>query len=137
MPHRKTLSLDPTLFSVDNFVEEFRPILQEIFRVLGKDENYVIDHATIGMFHLVMKPNVILNIPTFLEDLLNSQLLNFNLTGCFRFPSLLVYLLLYVHVEKFMHLWLNIMNHHNKKNQLINWIEFVRSQPIYECFSYF
>lgn len=85
MPFNHTFSLEPTLFPLDSFVVDVKPILQVISRVLGKYNTYIIDHAFIGIFNLVMQPDVILDILAFWESSVNSQLLNFNITGCFRF----------------------------------------------------
>lgn len=86
------------------------------------------------MLNLSMQPNVILDIPTFWEGFVNFQLSKFNLTSCFRFPSMLVSLVLYFHVEKFMHLGLNIMDPHKRKNSVINWTKTVQIHPNYDVF---
>lgn len=88
------------------------------------------------MFHLVMQPNIIFNIVTFWEVLVNSQLSYFSITGCFRFPSLVIYLFLYVHVEKFMHLGLNIRDPNRRKHSMVNWTDFIRIPFNCEGFSY-
>lgn len=97
-----------TNFFVAYFSKSARSILQIIMRILRRDETTVIDFQAIRLFHLMIQPGVMLDVPTFLEHSINSQILNFSVTMCFRFPSLLVYFFKYVHVEEFMDQRLNL-----------------------------
>lgn len=112
-----TLYLKQTVFPIDSFWEDVQPFLQVIARVLGEENTSTIDREVIGMFNLVMQPEVTLDIPNFWEDLVNSKFSNLNLSSCFIFLSLLVFLFLYVHVEIFMHLGLNIMDSIKRKQE--------------------
>jgi len=120
IPHGNIFSLDPTFFPLYSFAEYVKPILQVIAKVLGKENTSIIDRVVTGIFNFFMQPEVILDIPTFWEGLVNSKLSNLNLTGCFIFPPLLVYFFLYVHAEKFMHLGLTLMDCHKRKQSMIN-----------------
>lgn len=84
-----------------------------------------------------MQPDVVLDILTFWEYAINLQLLNFSIVGYFRFPSLLVYLFLYVHVYQFMDLGLNVIDVNKQKQTMVNWIDLVRSKPNNEHFYYY
>ena len=68
----------------------------------------------------MMQPDVVLDIPTFWEHSINSQLLNFSIVKCLKFPSLLIYLFLYVHIDQFMNLGLNKMDVNKEKKTMVN-----------------
>jgi len=75
----------------------------------------------------MMSLETIFDIRAFWENMVNSQLIDLSPNGCFRFPSLITYLFLYTHVERFMHLRLNIMDPHKNKQSVIFWSDVVRS----------
>lgn len=129
IPSGKQFYLQSNHFLLNTFVEDVRPILQILTKVLGRDDASVIDKATLGIFSLMMKPKFVLDIPYFWEGVINAKFMNISLIGCFIIPSLITYLFLYAHVENFMHLGLNIMEP-NKNKQLVNfWTDVVRGNP--------
>ena len=65
-------------------------------------------------------------IISFWERMVNSQLIDFSLTRCFIFHSLITYLFLYTHVERFMNVRLNIMDTHKNKQSMVFWTYVVR-----------
>ena len=87
--------------------------------ILGRDDDREIDKAALGMFALMMKPGVVLDIPSFWQEVVNSQLIAFPLTGYFRFLSLVVYLFLYQNFEEFMSVGLNIMDSNKNKQSVL------------------
>ena len=80
------------------------------------------------MFSLMMKPGMVLDIPSFWQEIVNSQLMAFPLTGFFRFPSLLVYLFLYQNVEELMSLGLNIVDVNKRKQSVLFWTNMIRKE---------
>ena len=81
------------------FDTEVKPMLSCIANILGKDDDRTMDKSVLGMFAMMMKPGVVLDIPSYWQEAFNSQLTSLSLTGSFRFPSLIVYLFLYQNVE--------------------------------------
>ena len=118
MPSGKQFSLESSQFPLNSFVEDIRLIIQILTKILGRDDVLVIDKVTLGIFNLMMKPSVVLDIPDFWEGKINAQFMNLSLIGCFRFPSLITYMFLSSHVENFMNFGLKIMDL-NKNNQSI------------------
>lgn len=72
MPPNAVLPSESTQFPITCFVESVRSILQIIMRILGKGKTLVIDCLVIGLFHLMMQPNVVLDIPTFWDHSINT-----------------------------------------------------------------
>lgn len=60
---------------------------------------------------MTMKPGVILDIPAFWVDTINTL----SLTGSFKFPSVVTYLFLYQNAEHFTSLGLNFVDINKKK----------------------
>ena len=92
-----------------------RPILQVLAKILGKEDVIMVHKSVLGVFSLVMNPEVILDIPDYLEDVFKTQFMNLSLTGCFRFPSIVTYLFLYIHVETCTQLGFNVMDINRNK----------------------
>lgn len=107
---------------------EVKPVLSCIAKILGKDDESIVDKSILGMFAMMMKPGLVLDIPSYWQEFVNSQLMRLSLTGSFRFPSLIVYLFLYKNVEEFMHLGLNIMDMNKRRQSVIFWIDIVRKE---------
>lgn len=80
LPSRKNLPFEPTHFPLDTFPKEVRPILQILAEILGREDKTIIDEAILGIFSLMMNPEMIFDIPTFWERMVNSQLLDLSLT---------------------------------------------------------
>lgn len=70
------------------------------------------------MFSLML-PKTIFYLTAYWEITVNSQLTELTVTRCFRFPSLVTYLFLYTHVDRFIHLGLNIMDIHKNKPSMV------------------
>lgn len=115
IPTGKHFPLESTHFHLDTFFEDVKPILEVISNIFGREDTTVIDNVILGMFNFMMNPDTIFDIPTFWENMVNPQLTDIYLTGCFRFPSLITYLFLYTHVDRFMNLGLNMMDPHKNK----------------------
>ncbi len=118
--------MEPPQFPLDTFVEEVRPMLNIPAKILGKEDTNTLDKAILGMFSLMMNQYIFFDIPSFWEKMINSQSSNFPLARCFRFPSLVTYLFLYTHVERFMHLGMNIMDPNKNKQFVVFWTDVVR-----------
>lgn len=88
----------------------------------------MVDKTILGMFTLMMKPGVVLYIPAYLENVVNTQFMNLSRTGCFRFPPLVAHLFLYSHVENFTQLGLNFMDVNRNKQSVVFWTNIVRRE---------
>ena len=97
------------------FYIEVRPVLKCITNILGKYDDITVEKSVLGMFAMMMKPGVVLDIPSYWQEAVKSQLMSLSLTGSFRFPSLAIYLFLYQNVEELMYLGLNIMDMNKKR----------------------
>ena len=101
-------------------------MLRCIANILGKVDDGTVDKSILGMFAMMMKPRLVLDIASYWQEAFNTQLMSLSLTGSFRFPSLIVYLFLYKNVEEFMHLGLNIMDMNKRRQSVIFWTDIVR-----------
>jgi len=124
----KEAQLEGEEFSLEVFDAEYRPILSCIAEILGKYNDQIVDKLVLGMYALMMKPGVVLDIPSFWQEIVNSQLMAFSLTGFFRFPSLIVYLFLYQNVEEFISLGLNIVDVNKQKKSVLFWTDMTRKE---------
>ena len=61
----KEARLEGEEFSLEVFDAKYRPILSYIAEILGKDNAHTVDKLVLGMFALMMKPGVVLDIPSF------------------------------------------------------------------------
>ena len=52
-------------FSLEAFDAEYRPILSCIAEILGKDNDQTVNKSVLGMYVIMMKPGVVLDIPSF------------------------------------------------------------------------
>ena len=52
-------------FSLEAFNVQYKPFLSCIMEIFGRDDDREIDKAALGMFALMMKPGVVLDIPSF------------------------------------------------------------------------
>ena len=86
---------------------------------MGKEDVAMVDKSVLGMFSLMMNPEVILDILAYLEDVVNTQFTNLSLFGCFRFPSLVNFFFLYIHVEIFIQFGLNVMDINRNKQSIV------------------
>ena len=109
-PNLKHFQPECEEFNMEDFDAENRPVLSSIAKILGKENNVTVDKSVPGIFAMMMKPGMVLDVPSFWQEAFNSQLMSLSLTGSFKFPSLIVYLFLYQNVEEFMQLGLNIMD---------------------------
>ena len=103
-------------------------MLRGISKILGKEEKNIIDKSVLGLFALMMKPRVVLDIPSYWQEVINTQLLSLSLTRSFKFPSLIIYLFLYQNVEEFLHLGLNIMDINKKRQSTVFWTNILREE---------
>ena len=110
------------------FDVETRLVLSHIAKILGKDDDNAVDKLVLGMFSMMMTLGMVLYIPSYWQEAVNSQLMSLSLTGSFKFPSLIVYFLLYQIVEEFMHLGLNIMDVNKRRQLVIFSIDVVRRE---------
>jgi len=62
-----------------------------------------------------MKPEIVLDIPTFWVDAINNQFMTLPLTSSFKFPSVITYLFLYQNAKHFSDLGLNVVDSNKKK----------------------
>ena len=115
-------------FPMEVFDIEVKPVLSCIAKILGKDDNSTVEKSILGMFIMMMKLGLALDIPSYWQEVVKSKLMSLSLTGSFRFPSLIVYLFLYQNVEEFMHLGLNIMDMNKKRQSMIFWTNIVRKE---------
>ena len=106
-------------FPMEVFDIEVKPVLRCIAKFLGKDDDSTVDKSILGMFAMMMKPGVLLDIQSYWQEAVNSHLMSLSLTGAFMFPSLIVYLFLYQNLEEFMHLGLNIMDMNKMRQSCI------------------
>lgn len=137
MPTWQQLPIEPTQFSPETFIEDVRPFLQIIAKVLGMEDTTINYRAIFGMFNLILQHVNVLDLPAYWEKMVNSKLSELALTGCLIFPSLVAYLFMYTHVESFMYLGLNTMDVHKKRQSIVIWIDTLRIHSNYEVFTYF
>ena len=81
------------------FYIEVKLVLSCIANILGKDDDSTVDKSILMMFSMMMKPRLVLDIPSYWKEVVNSQFMSLSLTGSFRFHSLIVYLFLYQNVQ--------------------------------------
>ena len=74
-------------------------MLSCISKIVGKEDDNIIGKSVLGMFALMMKPRVVLDIPSYWQEVVNTQLMSLSLTGSFRFHYLIIYLFLYQNLE--------------------------------------
>ena len=86
-----------------------------IIKILGKEDDIIIEKSVLGLFALMMKPGVVLDIHSYWKEVFNTKLMSLSLTGSFRFSSLIIYLFLYQNVEELLYLGLNIMDVNKKR----------------------
>ena len=79
----------------------------------------VVDKSILGMFVLMMNPEVILDSPPYLHNVINNRFMSLSITSHFRFPSLVTYLFLYSNVDKFTQLGLNIVDVNKNKKSVV------------------
>ena len=116
------------MFSLDIFATDIRPILQ-VISLLGREDSRQVDKVVIGVFTKMMKQEVVLDIPAFWVDTINTQFMTLSLTGSFKFPSVVTYLFLYQNVENFANLVLSIVDINKKKQSVVFWTDLVRGDP--------
>ena len=121
IPEKENFSFESDTFRLSSFAKDVRQILQILAKVLGREDAMVVDKSILGMFALMMKPGVVLHIPTYLESVINNQFMSLSITGSFRFPYLVTYLFLYSHVGIFIHLGLNIVDVNKNKKLVVFW----------------
>ena len=114
-PNMKQFQPECGEFTMGVFNKDTQPVLSSIAKILGKEDDVTVDRLVLGMFAMMMKPGTVLDIPSFWQEAVKSQLMSPSLTGSFKFPSLIVYLFLYQNVEEFMQLVLNIMDVNKQK----------------------
>lgn len=128
-PKSSQFSLDGNIFSLEMFAVDIRTVLQVIAKILGKEDSKQVYKVVLGFFSLMMKPEVVLDIPTFLVDAINTQFMTLPLTGSFKFPTVLTYLFLYQNAEHFSGLRLNVVDINKKKQLVVFWIDLIRNDP--------
>jgi len=65
MTNGKQFPVDCSHFPLDIFDEVVRPVLQVLTRILEKEDTVVVDRVVLGMFAVMMKLGVVLDIPTY------------------------------------------------------------------------
>lgn len=83
----------------------------------------------LGFFSLMMKSDIVLDIPSFWVNVINTQFMTLPLTGSFKFPLLITYLFLYHNVEHFSGLELNVVDPNKRKQSVVFWIDLIRFDP--------
>jgi len=81
-------------------------------------------------------PDIVLDITSYLAKSIIFKFQNYHVYGYFRYPPILVYMLLYVHANKFGHLGLNMWDSKNQLKFLIEWTSVVRKTENNKVFSY-
>ena len=64
-PNTQQFAPDNKYFPMEVFDIEVRPVLKCITKILGKDDDSTVDKSVMGMFALMMKPGVVLDIPSY------------------------------------------------------------------------
>ena len=47
------------------FYAKTHPVLSHIAKILGKDDDNAVDKSVLGMFAMMMKPGMVLDIPSY------------------------------------------------------------------------
>lgn len=93
---------NPPTYNASVFPEISRQIITMMCSLLGYDNNHVVDETILG-FRLTLCPNngplIRLDYSRYLIVSINLHLIQFSITGYFRFQSDLVYLFLYFQVK--------------------------------------
>ena len=56
-------------------------MLRCISKILGKEDDSTIDKSVLGMFSLLMKPKVVLDIPSYWQEFVNTQCMSLSLVA--------------------------------------------------------
>lgn len=65
-----------------------------VFNVFGEDEIENVSKVALSLLHKMMKPNIFLDIPSFLDEAIKFQSNQFFLASYFMYYSIMVYLFL-------------------------------------------
>lgn len=114
-PKSSQFYLDGNIFSLEMFAVDIRPVLQIIAKILGKEDSKKVDKFVLEFFSLMMMPEIVLDIPSFWVEVINTQFMTSPLTGSFKFPTVIAYLFLYQNVDHFFGLGLNMIDINKKK----------------------
>ena len=115
-------------FSMGVFNEDTRPVLSSFAKILGKEDDVMVDKSVLGMFTMMMKPGMVMDIPSFWQEAVNLQLMSLSLKGSFKFPCVFVYLFFYQNVQEFMQLGLNIMDVNKHRQSVIFWTDIIKRE---------
>ena len=120
--------LEPFLLSL--FAEKVRPVLSLTAGLLGLGSPEDISSVCIRFLWLMTQNGITLDIPGFLSFTIRTQFRELAQARKFRFCSLVFYLFLFQHADKFNHLGLDRMYSENSQPRpVFDWNFFVRQLP--------
>ena len=99
---------------IENYpISLFFEIAQKVLMILilfGEDDTKILIGQALGLLSMMLFLGVILNIPSHLiAKSINIQFHFFHMTRYFIYPSISIHFFIYVKVDKFNHLSLNMM----------------------------
>ena len=71
-PNMNQFQLDWKEFDMGVFEAKTPPVLSHIAKFLGKDDDNIVDKSVLGMFSMMMKPGMVLDIPSYWQEAVNS-----------------------------------------------------------------
>lgn len=104
---------------------------------MGEDDTGIVSEKALDFLSLMLQPNIALDITSYLAKSIIFQFQNYHIFGLFRYPFVLVYMLLYVHVDKFGNMGLNTWDSKNEIKSMIEWTSIVRKKENKEGFPYY
>ena len=64
-PNTQQFQPDSKYFPMKIFDTEVQPVLSSVAKILGKDDDSTVDKSILGMFAMMMKPGMVLDIPSY------------------------------------------------------------------------
>ena len=125
-------------FPLSLFGEEVRPILSLIAGLLGVGSPEENSTVCVHFLWLMSQKGVVLDIPRFLATAIRTQFQELPETGQFHFFSMVFYLFLYQHADKFEGLGLDkVYRENSQPRPVFEWNFYVRQLPKGEGYSSF
>ncbi len=106
--------------SISLFSKTTQPILATLFMFFNEDKTSNFNQVALSFFHIMMNLEIILYIPSFLVEVNKFHFNHFHLVSYFKYYSMLVYLFMYNHVEKFDYIGLLYNNLSHFQSHTLN-----------------
>lgn len=91
LPTNSQLPSSVETYPISLFYEDAQSILAIILSLLSEDDIGTINHEALGFLIIMLQPNNVVDISSYLVKSINFQFKSFQLYGYFRHPSILVH----------------------------------------------